>query len=80
MYASLMPYSLPDQIPIEKTPGYFVREQCPGRLKNMVPNCKLIAILNDPVHRAVSDYIHLKYVEDFKGGAKVLLPKHADQT
>lgn len=79
-YASLMPYSLPTQIPIEKTPGYMVRYRCIEPLKEMVPNCKLIAILSDPVKRAVSDFVHLSWVRDHReGGASELLPKHAHQ-
>ncbi|KAJ8020415.1 Heparan sulfate glucosamine 3-O-sulfotransferase 3B1 [Holothuria leucospilota] len=79
-YASLMPYSLPGQIPIEKTPGYLVRWKCAGNLKRMIPDCKLIAILNDPVHRAISDYVHLRYVEENRiGGASELSPKHANK-
>lgn len=79
-YASFMPYSLPDQIPIEKTPGYMVRYRCIEPLKEMIPDCKLIAILSDPVRRAVSDFVHLSYVRDNrKGGAGELSPKHANQ-
>ncbi|KAJ8038134.1 Heparan sulfate glucosamine 3-O-sulfotransferase 1 [Holothuria leucospilota] len=58
-YASLMPYSTPRQLVVEKTPKYFVCKNCPILLHRMIPDCKLIAILVDPVKRAISDYLDI---------------------
>ncbi|KAJ8038135.1 Heparan sulfate glucosamine 3-O-sulfotransferase 1 [Holothuria leucospilota] len=55
-YTSLMPYSTPQQLVVEKTPKYFVCKNCPILLHKMIPDCKLIAILRDPVERAISGY------------------------
>jgi len=42
----------------EKTPGYLFYEQAPGRIKELVPEVKLIFLLRHPVDRAYSAYWH----------------------
>jgi [heparan sulfate]-glucosamine 3-sulfotransferase 3 len=48
-------------VSIEKTPHYFIDRQTPARLAYLLPHVKLIIILRDPIQRAISDYVQLKY-------------------
>ncbi len=41
-----------------KRPNYLGRAECPQRLRNYAPNAKLIALLRNPIDRAVSAYFH----------------------
>jgi Sulfotransferase domain len=41
-----------------KRPNYLAKPEVPGRLREMVPEAKLIAVLRNPVQRAVSAYFH----------------------
>mgnify|MGYP006288748037 FL=1 len=43
---------------IEATPAYIFREEVPERMYRLLPQAKLIAILRDPVRRAISHYDH----------------------
>nr|XP_054763226.1 LOW QUALITY PROTEIN: heparan sulfate glucosamine 3-O-sulfotransferase 4-like [Lytechinus pictus] len=53
-----MPLSKPGQITIEKTPGYYITEGAPERIHKLDKNMKLIvAVMRDPVVRAISDYV-----------------------
>ncbi|XP_072168209.1 heparan sulfate glucosamine 3-O-sulfotransferase 1-like [Diadema setosum] len=55
-----MPYALPNQLIVEKTPRYFVYPGVQERIrKELASNVKLIVIFRDPVVRAVSDYTHI---------------------
>jgi hypothetical protein len=40
----------------EVTPDYLASEQAPGRIHQLLPECRLIAILRNPVEQAWSDY------------------------
>ena len=42
----------------EASPWYLYVPQAPKRIKNHIPNAKLIAILRDPVERAYSNFLH----------------------
>ena len=42
----------------ECTPYYLANPLVPGRVKQLVPNAKLIALLRNPIDRAFSDYHH----------------------
>lgn len=42
----------------EATPDYLYRSECPERMRQLIPNAQLIAILRDPVDRAYSFYNH----------------------
>ncbi|KAK3591019.1 hypothetical protein CHS0354_013081 [Potamilus streckersoni] len=55
-YQNRMPYALPGQITIEKTPRYFIAEKVPQRIQAMNSSVKLIVILRNPSTRVVSDY------------------------
>lgn len=55
-----MPYSLENQITVEKTPNYFVDWEVPERIYNFNSSIKLILIVRNPIDRAVSDYVQLK--------------------
>ncbi|HWT03683.1 MAG TPA: sulfotransferase [Pyrinomonadaceae bacterium] len=41
-----------------KRPNYLAKPEVPARIKEMVPEAKLIAVLRNPVQRAVSAYFH----------------------
>jgi Sulfotransferase domain len=42
----------------EVTPDYLASEQAPGRIHQLLPECRLIAILRNPVEQAWSAYRH----------------------
>ena len=41
-----------------KRPNYIAKPEVPGRVKELLPEAKLIAVLRNPVQRAVSAYFH----------------------
>ena len=43
----------------EASPHYLYVEKAPARIKALVPEMKLIAVLRNPVDRAFSSYLHL---------------------
>lgn len=51
-----MPPTLEGQITMEKTPSYWVTRTAPRRVYEMNPSVKLLAVVRDPVTRAISDY------------------------
>lgn len=51
-----MPPTLEGQITMEKTPSYWVTRSAPKRVYAMNPGVKLLAVVRDPVTRAISDY------------------------
>lgn len=51
-----MPPTLEGQITMEKTPSYWVTRSAPKRVYAMNPSVKLLAVVRDPVTRAISDY------------------------
>ncbi|XP_043961597.1 heparan sulfate glucosamine 3-O-sulfotransferase 5 [Gambusia affinis] len=55
-YRGKMPFSLPHQITIEKSPAYFITEEVPERIFKMNSSIKLLIIVREPTTRAVSDY------------------------
>lgn len=44
----------------EKTPGYSYLPYCAQRVKDLIPDVKLVWIFRDPVKRAYSNYLHNK--------------------
>lgn len=58
-YKNQMPISLPGQITMEKTPGYFINKNAPHRIKRMDPNIKLIIVVRDPIERIISDWVQV---------------------
>ena len=73
-YIDQMPYSLNNQITIEKSPSYFISSIAAQRMSIMSPNIKLILIVRNPIDRAISDYTQLlyrkeKYHGTFEGAA-----------
>ncbi|KAI4878617.1 hypothetical protein NFI96_024184 [Prochilodus magdalenae] len=55
-YRRRMPFSLPGQITIEKSPAYFVTEKVPERIFRLSSSIKLLVIVREPTTRAISDY------------------------
>ena len=41
-----------------RRPNYLAKAEVPARIKEMIPEAKLIAVLRNPVQRAVSAYFH----------------------
>ncbi|XP_012676027.2 heparan sulfate glucosamine 3-O-sulfotransferase 1 [Clupea harengus] len=60
-YLSQMPFSLPEQTTVEKTPAYFTSAKVPERVWRMNPDVKLLLILRDPTERVLSDYTQVYY-------------------
>jgi Sulfotransferase domain len=48
----------------EVTPDYLASEEAPGRIHQLLPECRLIAILRNPVEQAWSDYRHRRRSRD----------------
>ena len=59
-YREQMPYSLPGQIVIEKSPSYFRSPEAPERIFKMNPRINIILIVREPVQRALSSYLMAK--------------------
>ncbi|KAJ7993719.1 hypothetical protein DPEC_G00257590 [Dallia pectoralis] len=55
-YRAQMPFTLPGQLTVEKTPGYFANPQVPERVLEINPAVRLLLIVRDPAERLVSDY------------------------
>ncbi|XP_062874031.1 heparan sulfate (glucosamine) 3-O-sulfotransferase 1-like 2 [Trichomycterus rosablanca] len=55
-YRAQMPLTLPGQVTVEKTPGYFTAQMAPARMWSVNPAVKLLLIVRDPAERLVSDY------------------------
>ena len=55
-YRKQMPPSHPNQITIEKTPGYFIAPHAPSLIHNMNNSIRLLIIVRNPVTRIISDY------------------------
>ncbi|XP_071490198.1 heparan sulfate glucosamine 3-O-sulfotransferase 1-like [Diadema antillarum] len=73
-YQEMMPYSTAQQTPIEKTAGYFLKVMYGRKLKAILPKTKIIIILRDPLKRAISNYVHLIYVNSTTpGGSHAVL-------
>ena len=45
-----------------KRPSYLHLAECPERIHKQIPDAKLIAILRDPIERAVSGYYHQSFM------------------
>lgn len=60
-YLGQMPYALPGQLTVEKTPAYFTSSKVPWRLHQMNPGVRLLLILRDPTERVLSDYTQVFY-------------------
>lgn len=43
---------------IEATPAYLFDPSVPERIASLIPNAKIIAVLRDPVERAISNFFH----------------------
>ncbi|ESN90501.1 hypothetical protein HELRODRAFT_71226 [Helobdella robusta] len=51
-----MPLTSSSELTIEKTPSYFVTPGVPRRIREGIPNVKIILVFKDPITRLVSDY------------------------
>lgn len=52
---------------LDVTPGYMFKKKCFERMRRIVPDAKLIAILREPVSRAYSHYRHICRKEKYPG-------------
>ena len=60
-YRSFFPAPRQGEVPqlnVEATPYYLYHPAVPARVKALLPEARLIALLRDPVERAWSDYLH----------------------
>lgn len=62
----------------EATPGYMYFEEALPRMRNLVPDARLIAILRDPVDRAYSDYWYRLALGESRSFAEVVRQEIAD--
>ncbi|XP_077989856.1 heparan sulfate glucosamine 3-O-sulfotransferase 5-like [Glandiceps talaboti] len=62
LYRKQMPYTTEKQMTIERTPEYFVTpHDVPKRIHDEIsPRIKIVAVICDPVKRAISDYVQAK--------------------
>ena len=67
-YRNQMPCSTEGQLVIEKSPQYFTSKFVPERVHEMNSSIQLIAILREPISRAIS---HFSHVQDVKPGLYV---------
>lgn len=67
-YINQMPYSLSQQITIEKSPSYFVSGPAASRVYTLSPNQKIILIVRNPIDRTLSDFTQLDYKKGKQGG------------
>lgn len=61
-----------NDICVDATPMYLFNPLVPERIKNLIPDCKIIILLRDPVERAISHYFHTQ-----RFGFESLSIKHA---
>lgn len=61
-YKDCFPKCSAGQITGEATPMYLYRTQAIQRMSEVVPDCKIIVLLRNPVDRLVSHYNHLRNV------------------
>ena len=73
-YKDRMPFSLPGQVVLEKSPSYFPHPEAPERVFRMDPNIRLILIVRHPVYRSISSYAMNK--EKVDKGKKSVHPKN----
>jgi Sulfotransferase domain len=57
----------------EVTPDYLASEEAPGRIHQLLPECRLIAILRNPVERAWSAYQHRRRARSERRDFKTFL-------
>ena len=61
-YASLFPARAelaPGAITFESTPLYLFNPLAAGRIRQLLPRVRMVAVLRDPVERAISHYYHV---------------------
>ncbi|XP_070535057.1 heparan sulfate glucosamine 3-O-sulfotransferase 5-like [Ptychodera flava] len=66
LYRKQMPFTTKRQMTIEKTPEFFiVPHDVPKITHDLIdPNMKIIAVVCDPVRRAIADYVRVKSDRD----------------
>lgn len=60
-YHQQMPVSLPHQLTVEKTPGYFTAPNAAKRVHALSNSTRLLLIVRDPAERVISDYTQVLY-------------------
>ncbi|XP_077989854.1 heparan sulfate glucosamine 3-O-sulfotransferase 5-like [Glandiceps talaboti] len=74
LYRKQMPFTTDRQLTIEKTPEYFiVPHDVPKITHDLIdPNIKVIAVVCDPVRRAIADYVRVKTGRDSEYGSQLI--------
>ena len=62
-YRNQMPCSSEGQVVMEKSPQYFTSKYVPERIHMMNSSIKLIAIVREPISRAISHFSHVQSVK-----------------
>ncbi|XP_070569925.1 heparan sulfate glucosamine 3-O-sulfotransferase 1-like [Ptychodera flava] len=78
-YTQRMPYTTAKQLVFEKTPKYFVfPHDVPRKMyTDLSPKVKIVLILCDPTHRAVSDFFHELHIRSSTKGIEASrIPNH----
>lgn len=60
----------------EVSPDYLYDPRCPGRIAQVVPHARLIAILRDPVSRTYSQFTHFRQERFYRGDFATYLREH----
>jgi len=66
-YLKFFKDSGPGQLRGEASPAYLWDEAAPGRIRELAPQARLIAVLRDPVERAFSQYLYFVQRGYFEG-------------
>lgn len=64
----------------EATPTYLYRDEALARMRDTVPDAKLVAILRDPVDRAYSDYWYLRQLGEQRSFEEAIRQEMRDGT
>ncbi len=75
-YKSFFPYKKSASITGEATPYYFFHPNVPKRVKETLPNVKIILLLRDPVLRAYSQYQMIKGIDTAKNFEEAVMSEY----
>ncbi|MBM3671151.1 MAG: sulfotransferase domain-containing protein [Actinobacteria bacterium] len=79
-YRRHFPFEREGRLTGESSPYYLFHPAVPARMKRVVPDVRLIAILRDPVARAISQYHHARHWGfDDRPIDEALDPAHQDE-
>lgn len=77
-YKKQFVHCVPNQIAGEFYPGYLYSKKAAERIRNLLPNVKLIACFRNPADRAYSHYLLQKSKKGFKESFREMLEKNGE--